>query len=1566
MSPIKKTSKSYGKKQWGDFKESNGTAENSVEREKSAGAREVNEQAQMTKVFIDHDVASLENLNNGEIPEVNEKIDQAKELAKQAKEEIDQIVEADKMQAGEQPLEQKAEKDMPLKQTKTATNNVQELKAKWLGQEVSLENNGEEEDNKKWTVIKIEDGKAILRNFSKGNNGKVITRSVDVEKLRLWWQEEGQYKELEHNLERKIGIIESLKNLTALDLEELVKNKEFILSIKNALQRDAQLIFDSLSSEDKKNLSGIYLNYFIELVGAICQSNYPELDKILEEIKIGDYQGVEEIIQSPEFKKALTQGEHSLKAGLEFIVKQKYIEADDLQTLSILRQLDYPEINKILEEIKIGDYQGLEEVIQSPEFKLCLKSSLENDAGEIINNINNSTEIDELELAFTVNRFLKGLSAIYQLDYPEINKILEEIKIGDYQGLEQVMQSAEFREALDTLKKFNEPSINHEENSDYKFGKVNLLVTFNAARNIIDAYQQELSVGAQKEIVGDEAAEPIDFSQIENSFKGLHDLFNALDENLNSRGEKEGKSYDSHIIKQIILAAVEGKVALESVPTWGGLREKVAEIKAAVDKAKEEEKRAKSGLSAERIRELREKLRIFKEKRERYLKAKLAYEKVSSSFAGKKMDKKKKEAILKEFYEAQSEYYQARAEYVGDKANRFVNERLKVAEAEAELVVADKKSSKFKEKYHQVIDGFYNGYKKLGEFNLADKVLAKMLFKREQDGRVKRTIKTLVGMGGRFISARTALSFGLVGAGFLLAGTGAGALAVIPLSLRRILGTGGAAFGYYDLQRNFSKQERQIRKLKNKMADEKFHLDSLPQKELENYLNYFEVQATIDGKSPAEDKFYRQLRLEYMRRLKKEKVEKIEGRVEKTIEDKLHAIDKELSGLKIQLKGKNKRRKIVALTAGAVVGSGVLFSLAREWLWGGGGEAAASAASLHGNMHNLPANGAGQEVLWGRTGNINSSAVADSSRHIVEAGHTAGNTLSSEAVKAGAAHATGADTPVAHQFGTEAASFDYQGGKSVWREISHQLRNYFKEKHLDSLLDKKNTATRTYLIDYLKDKIAAKPEDYGLPKGVDINNLSQTGLAKLDWDKLMRGNLQKAIDSAKSLSADAKKAILDNNRIINKLNEQDLIKDWAKADELVNEVKKNFDGSAEFYKDYQQAVQYMQEHVKNLSQQAAENSLNLHSKAALGAHIIHHHPAASTGKVESLATEVPSKEAVTSTGGTNHIKEAVQQPKHHQPAPQVEKNAEHLKTEQSTQHIQQAEEQHQPAAQVETNSHNVASGGAESEISKVDSLTQAAAQETLTKENQNMILKVAEDYVGKKYSMGHDGYDCMTLIKEVGKKVKNNLLKEYVHFIDTHKGTHLTFNEFLKDKSVDFRDASWEVVKNKIEPGTYLVNFNSGGGVTYGPEGHGGILEVRMGPDGQKEFNLIHASTVSLKVAEHHQPLSLHELKIKVDGQTYSGRKIVTAFAKKFKNLLTRDKGGARVYKPELARKIEFYDKSGHQLHPVLEKDGSLRLGYVTKETNLDSYFKYNRDFAKNMTLLRLDENDLTAAIAAK
>ncbi len=289
-----------------------------------------------------------------------------------------------------------------------------------------------------------------------------------------------------------------------------------------------------------------------------------------------------------------------------------------------------------------------------------------------------------------------------------------------------------------------------------------------------------------------------DFSNIEASWHGLHELLNIL------RNKKivnsSGYEYSSDEIIQIVSDVVEGTLDINKVPRIYGLRDKVDEIKEATMKEREEENNNKeknkpTGVSRERIAELREKLKIFKEKRERFLTLKLKLEQSNGIFINNRESKK----LFEEFKKASSEYHLARIEYIADKVNRFANERLKVVEFEAEKVIEYKKSNVIKEKYHKIVDSFYDNYKKLGKINLTDKLFINKLAKNEQDGKIKKTLKWLGRFGGKIVSARLAVSFGLVGGGILLAGSGAGALAVVPLALRRMLSGVGATIGSYDL-----------------------------------------------------------------------------------------------------------------------------------------------------------------------------------------------------------------------------------------------------------------------------------------------------------------------------------------------------------------------------------------------------------------------------------------------------------------------------------------------------------------------------------------------------------------------------------------------------------------------------------------------------------------------------------------------------------------------------------------------------------------------------------------------
>ncbi|GEM_PF-2611539 len=245
-----------------------------------------------------------------------------------------------------------------------------------------------------------------------------------------------------------------------------------------------------------------------------------------------------------------------------------------------------------------------------------------------------------------------------------------------------------------------------------------------------------------------------------------------------------------------------------------------------------------------------------------------------------------------------------------------------------------------------------------------------------------------------------------------------------------------------------------------------------------------------------------------------------------------------------------------------------------------------------------------------------------------------------------------------------------------------------------------------------------------------------------------------------------------------------------------------------------------------------------------------------------------------------------------------------------------------------------------------------------------------EDEVGKPYSIGKSGYDCMTLVRQAARENKGEypVLDDYDKFLRDRAGKpeELKFSVFLREQPLKFKDASWPTVKQQLEPGEYLINMESGGGKTYGPEGHGAILSVTDDQNGNKQFTMYHASTAALMPEGETQPVPMHELRLEVDGKVYQGREIVEKFKAEYKaHINDRQADGSKLYDKWLAERVKFFDGQGNQVKPKLEADGSLRLGYVTKEIDLDSYFRYNQDFAKNIDVLPLTKETPVLAKAA-
>lgn len=247
--------------------------------------------------------------------------------------------------------------------------------------------------------------------------------------------------------------------------------------------------------------------------------------------------------------------------------------------------------------------------------------------------------------------------------------------------------------------------------------------------------------------------------------------------------------------------------------------------------------------------------------------------------------------VFEERYkEAQEKYNGKRAEYIGAKADRIVKESQKLAEAEAEK----HQEGKF-EKLRE-------GWRWLGEQNLE-----KAGWKPES-----KTGKFFA----RALSARTAISLGLLGGGLVL---GAGsAVGIGALATRRALAGTSAGFGAYDLIRG-ADERKAVRKVED--------TSKMSVYELEASLADLEARARYSGKKVVRSEKYRNLRRTYAAR--------VEGKDDRQVAilGALSRSDWEREGAKLDASRRERRMKAEGLALGAIVGSGMLAELVQKGIF---------------------------------------------------------------------------------------------------------------------------------------------------------------------------------------------------------------------------------------------------------------------------------------------------------------------------------------------------------------------------------------------------------------------------------------------------------------------------------------------------------------------------------------------------------------------------------------------------------------------------------------------------------
>lgn len=521
---------------------------------------------------------------------------------------------------------------------------------------------------------------------------------------------------------------------------------------------------------------------------------------------------------------------------------------------------------------------------------------------------------------------------------------------------------------------------------------------------------------------------------------------------------------------------------------------------------------------AENIAGLRDKLEEFRHSRQEFVEAEKNLDKYHGLKGISKVFKKDYSdaynRIRDEYFEKKDNYEEKRAEYMGEKVNRLLNEQ-------AEL--ADSKAQEFN-KEKGIGQKFYEGYKKLGKWNLGALLGEKIMSKLDNQEGDNRAIKFLKGTGrflARTLSLRLGISFGLLGVGLAFGGGVGFAGALIA---RRSLAGVGAGIGTYDLMKMFGERKETRKGAKKELSKEE--LKGLELSEITERMSYFEHEAEASGNPKIlDDKVYRSLKLEFNTRAR-------ENKIEETTHDLALDTERSLDRIAGEEQKKELKRKGIAAAVGLFMASGAFGELL------GRGKTFISdlikGDEATGSVETLPDVDREKELLRELikrkeqellTKEPEIKGFEDTTKIITP--DTSHHPIIQEPEikdipKIPMDITTEGEHPVAEHF-------DYQGGKSVWREVGNQLkqRRGFKE-----LFSSGDEAEQTHAIDFFKDKIAANPQGYGLSENVDIDKLTSEQLKNVDWDKLLCADANDIDKAFPELSEEAKQNIVENNRLL--------------------------------------------------------------------------------------------------------------------------------------------------------------------------------------------------------------------------------------------------------------------------------------------------------------------------------------------------------------------------------------------------------------------------------------------------
>ena len=437
------------------------------------------------------------------------------------------------------------------------------------------------------------------------------------------------------------------------------------------------------------------------------------------------------------------------------------------------------------------------------------------------------------------------------------------------------------------------------------------------------------------------------------------------------------------------------------------------------------------------------------------------------------------ERLMQAEQEARGKYESLRAELVSNRVQIALEKRMQQSEeqaAQAEKGLIEKVGRKI-----------YEAQRWLGEKNLS-KYLGENWQNKDTNTKLTKIFKGTVRLGARLASLRTVTCGAMLGAGAAVGLTTAAGVGII--GARRVLSSIATYYGAHDGMASY-RQAKNTEIMKQKLTPDE--LKGMTEDDLLERLGVFEATARMDRESLREDENYKTLWQELENRMKY-------NAVDSRLDELLAQAETRTVEAEKRMKTKERNRKLIAGTVAVLAGTSSYW-LPTAWQGVKGG--------WHGVKDMIGSGPSGEEMKFSGalTGEAHGATLEeegllpDSRQTFAPAAESTSAPKGPEvlpespAVEPATAESALKAAPPAEAAPT-AADIEYQGGKSIWAEVSRQYAKRFSG--WDSLLQ----AERTYLIDQVKDKFTANPAAFHLE---DANKVTAEQLRAIDWDKAFEG-----------------------------------------------------------------------------------------------------------------------------------------------------------------------------------------------------------------------------------------------------------------------------------------------------------------------------------------------------------------------------------------------------------------------------------------------------------------------------